>query len=241
VTDASLTTADGPVVYVDDVGRPDLPPDDRHHLTRVLRLRPGAPIVLCDGRGTWRSAVLGEPVAWTADPVSEPRPDPSLSVSVALPKGDRADWLIQKVTEIGIDHIVLIETDFSVVRWNATKVPHHLERLRRIVRAAGAQSRRAWLPDLHGPVPLAEAAAMAGSVFAVPGSGPVPPACRNILIGPEGGWSPAELDGAKATVGLGPQILRVETAALVASTLMVAIRSRLVASPDFGTKTALCG
>ena len=164
-----------------------------------------------------------------------------LSVSVALPKGERGDWLVQKVTEIGIDHIVLIETQRSVVRWNATKVPHHLERLKRIVRAAGAQSRRAWLPELTGPVPLAEAVLPAGSAFAVPGGGPLTPDCRNVLIGPEGGWSATELDGAEVTVGLGPQVLRVETAALVASSLMVAMRSRIVVSPDFGTKTALCG
>jgi len=241
VTAASLAGTAGPVVYVEDVGSADLAADDRHHLTRVLRLRAGSPIVLCDGRGTWRPAALGDTVSWTGEAVHEAQPVPALSVSVALPKGDRADWMIQKITEIGIDHIILLETEFSVVRWNATKVPHHRERLSRIVRAAGAQSRRAWLPELTGPVPLAEAAALDGSVFAVPGGGPMGPACRNILIGPEGGWSPAELAGAAATVGLGPQVLRVETAALVASTLMVAIRSRVVASPDFGTKTALCG
>jgi len=151
-----------------------------------------------------------------------------LSISVALPKGDRADWLIQKATEIGIDEIVVMESDFSVVRWERTKVQRQLERLGRIARAASAQSRRAWLPELSGPVPPGVAGSRNGSVLAVPGGGPISSAYRNVMIGPEGGWSPAELSGGLPTVGLGPQVLRVETAALVASTLLVALRSRLV-------------
>jgi len=216
------------VVYVEDLGRPVIADDDRHHLQRVLRLRHDDALVLCDGCGSWRQASFGDATAWTSDLHHEEKQEPLLSISVALPKGDRADWLIQKATEIGIDEIVVMESDFSVVRWERTKVQRQLERLGRIARAASAQSRRAWLPELSGPVPPGVAGSRNGSVLAVPGGGPISSAYRNVMIGPEGGWSPAELSGGLPTVGLGPQVLRVETAALVASTLLVALRSRLV-------------
>lgn len=221
----------GPFVYVDDVTIPMISSQHRHHLERVLRLRPGAPVALGDGRGSWRTAVLGSTVECTSEVFNVDRPSPSLRLTVALPKGDRADWMLQKATEIGIDEIIVLESDHSVVRWPAPRRANQLERMRRITRSAGAQSRRAWLPAVTGPVTFGEATAAAGTVLAQPGGGPFAPAWRNVLIGPEGGWSDGELCGGLPTVGLGPQVLRVETAALVASTLLVAMRSHLVLPP----------
>jgi 16S rRNA (uracil1498-N3)-methyltransferase len=227
-------------VYVEDVTIPRISSEDRHHLQRVLRLREGARIALCDGRGAWCEAILSTELAPASDVFYENRPDPPVRLSVALPKGERADWLIQKVTEIGIDVIALVEARHSVARWG-DRAARHLERFARITRAAAAQSRRAWLPDLFGPIDYEGAVAPAGTAVAHPGGGPLAPGLRNVVIGPEGGWSPAELDAAPATVGLGPQVLRVETAALVASTLLVALRSRLVLPTEFGSENALGG
>lgn len=229
------------MVYVEDVNRADISSEDRHHLARVLRLRPDSALVLCDGRGSWRAARFGEVISFTSDVLFEPRPEPTLTLSVALPKGDRADWLMQKATEIGIDAVVVVESEHSVVRWTGDKAPRQLERLGRIVRAAGAQSRRAWLPEVVGPRRFDVAASVPGTVLAAPGGGPLTPEVRNVMIGPEGGWSPAEISGGRPTVGLGPQVLRVETAALVASTLLVALRSRLVLPPRFAPENALGG
>jgi 16S rRNA (uracil1498-N3)-methyltransferase len=230
----------GPLVYVEDVTEPAISSEDRHHLERVLRLRAGARLVVCDGRGSWREATLSGVIDAASEVFYENRPDPPIRLSVALPKGERADWLIQKVTEIGVDMIAVVEARHSVLRWG-DRAARHLERLTRIMRSASAQSRRAWLPDLFGPIDYEGAISPVGSVVAHPGGGPIAPTVRNVVIGPEGGWHPDELSAAPATLGLGPQVLRVETAALVTSTLLVALRSRLVLPPTFGSENALGG
>ncbi|MGE0728314.1 MAG: 16S rRNA (uracil(1498)-N(3))-methyltransferase [Acidimicrobiia bacterium] len=215
-------------MYVDDVADPQFSSEDRHHLHRVLRLRVGDPLVLSDGRGSWCDATFADAPVVTSPLFFMEKPEPALRLSVALPKGDRADWLIQKATEIGIDELVVVQAERSVVRQPTGKSSKPLERLARIARAAGAQSRRVWLPALSGPLDVAEAGTPFGTAIAEPGGGPITPDCRNVLIGPEGGWTDAELASGPPLVGLGPQVLRVETAALVASTLLVALRSRLV-------------
>lgn len=258
----TLVSSRGPVVYVDDMDHPDLASDDLHHLQRVVRLRQGDALVVCDGRGRWRPAMMvaeasggAKAVAglvFTAPARFEPRPERTLTLSVALPKGERADWLLQKATELGIDAFVLVETDHSVVRSHQDNGSRVRARLERVIRAAGAQSRRAWLPELSGPYSFAQATAgavaagpaaggNAGVVLAQPGGGPITRSVRNVMIGPEGGWSATELGVGLPTVGLGPQVLRVETAALAASTLLVALRSRLVLDVDSAGENALGG
>ncbi len=188
----------------------------------------------------------------TAPARFEPRPEQTLTLSVALPKGERADWLLQKATELGIDAFVLVETDHSVVRSHQDNGSRVRARLERVIRAAGAQSRRTWLPELSGPYSFAQVTAgavaagpaaegNAGVVLAQPGGGPITRSVRNVMIGPEGGWSATELGVGLPTVGLGPQVLRVETAALAASTLLVALRSRLVFDVDSAEENALGG
>jgi 16S rRNA (uracil1498-N3)-methyltransferase len=205
---------------VADVGAPALSDADDHHLRRSLRLRDGEPITVTDGRGRWRPCRL---TAGAIEPdgdavvTSQPR---SASVAVAPPKGDRLDWLVQKVTEVGVGRIVLVAAERSVVRWDPDRAGRHLDRLRRIATEAAMQSRRVWLPELCGPVPAAEI--LPASVVAEPGGRAVSPADTMIAVGPEGGWSPAELAIAGDRVSLGPNVLRVETAAVVAAALMVA-------------------
>ena len=81
------------------------------------------------------------------------RGDPPLTVAVTPPKGDRLEWLVAKCTEVGVDRIVLLEAERSVVRWRGDRADKQLERLRRIAVEASMQSRRVWLPVLEGPVP----------------------------------------------------------------------------------------
>ena len=258
----TLVSSRGPVVYVHDVDHPELGPDDLHHLQRVVRLRQGDALVVCDGRGRWRPAMMDAGASGGAKVVAglvctaparfEPRPERALTLSVALPKGERADWLLQKATELGIDAFVLVETDHSVVRSHQDNGSRVRARLERVIRAAGAQSRRTWLPELSGPYSFAQVTAgavaagpaaggNAGVVLAQPGGGPITRSVRNVMIGPEGGWSATELGVGLPTVGLGPQVLRVETAALAASTLLVALRSRLVLDVDSAGENALGG
>lgn len=219
--------------FVTDLALPALEPDDDHHLTRVLRLRPGDRITVADGRGCWRRAVV------TADRALEPvgpveieaALEPVITIAFALVKGERPELVVQKLTEVGVDRIVPFAAARSVVRWDAERATRNVVRLRRVAREAAMQCRRAWLPLVDAPVPFATAAALPGAALAdIGGAGPGldHPV---LLAGPEGGWSPAERAAGLPTVDLGPHVLRAETAAVVAGALLVAIRSRLV-SPN---------
>lgn len=237
----ALVDSDGPVVYVDDVHDPVLDEEDAHHLHRVLRLKPGDPYVVCDGAGTWRQLRYGsrpdqsQPAQW------EPPPVWPIGVSTAIPKGERSDWMIQKLTELGVDELTFIDCERSVVRWRGERAVKQRARAERIVRAAAAQSRRARLPTLRGPLPVAAAATEEGVARAAVGAGPISPGTRNVMIGPEGGWSPSEVAMPLPTVGLGPQVLRTETAAIAASTLLVLVRSQLVLSASRSAGNTLGG
>jgi len=109
-----------------------------------------------------------------------------------------------------------------VVRWDGAKAAANVARYSRIVRAASAQSRRTHLPSVTGPVPLSEMVGRDGVAMAEPGGYPSLDGVTTLLIGPEGGFSPAEVSSARRTVGLGTGILRADTAAVVAATLLVA-------------------
>lgn len=206
-------------VIVADIARVALDERDDHHLRRVLRLRDGEPVTVTDGTGAWRLCRLG-PGGLEPDGEVEhvPAPTPPVTIAVAAPKGDRLDWLVQKVTEIGVDRVRLIRAERSVVRWDDERAQRQLDRLARIVREAAMQSRRVHLPLLDGPV--AASATLGELPAAEPGGRALGVADHGIAIGPEGGWSPTELAGAER-VDLGPHVLRVETAAVVAAALLV--------------------
>jgi 16S rRNA (uracil1498-N3)-methyltransferase len=202
-------------VLVDDPVLPVLADAVRHHLERVLRLRDGEIVTVTDGAGVWRRC------RWSAgelEPDGEvehvPAPAVPIELAVAIPKGERPDWLVQKATELGVDRLVFLHADRSVVRWDAERAAKHLAKLRRVAREAVCQSRRVRVPELLGPVPSTEV--LATMAVAEPGGRPLAPGDRRVAIGPEGGWSERELSLATDTVRLGVTVLRVETAALAA-------------------------
>jgi 16S rRNA (uracil1498-N3)-methyltransferase len=96
------------------------------------------------------------------------------------------------------------------------------------------QSRRAWLPEVEGPVPFADlvpagpGAGAAPVALAVPGGAPISLSAPTVLVGPEGGWTDEELRAVPRHVGLGPHVLRAGTAALAAGVLLAALRAGLV-------------
>ena len=154
-------------VFVSDPAHPVLSEEDEHHLGRVLRLRAGEEVVAADGRGwwsrtAWRGAAALEPLsAGTgvgADGAVqfEPRAEPSLTVAFAPVKGERPEWVVQKLTELGIDHIVPLLSERSVVRWTGTRGQATVERLRRVAREAAAQCRRVRLPEVSDTVRFAD-------------------------------------------------------------------------------------
>ncbi|HLI73076.1 MAG TPA: RsmE family RNA methyltransferase [Acidimicrobiales bacterium] len=235
------------MVFVADLDVLDTPPDQSHHLSRVLRLRAGEAVAAGDGAGNWRvcryrggrsdgaeSGTLLEP---DGPVVSCPRPSPAITVAFVPVKGDRPEWTVQKLTEAGVDHIALLRSVRGVVRWEEERQDKAIARLRRVAREAAAQSRRLWLPHVAGvlsidalardvsPVPLALADPVGG-----------PPTLRlpAVAIGPEGGWDPKETAAGRPVVGLGPRILRAETAAVAAGLLLCALRDHMVAPSEGG-------
>ena len=224
------------MVFVDDPALPVLNQADTRHLTAVLRLRDGEIVVAGDGAGHWARCQMHvgghDATLERIGPVeTTDAPEPAVTVAFAPVKGDRPEWVVQKLTELGVDRIVPILTTRSVVRWEGERAVKAVERLRRVAREGSAQCRRAWLPEVAAVSSLGSLAALTGVPTAVASPGGAPPDLSRpvVAIGPEGGWDPAELDAGFDMVGLGSTILRAETAAVAAGTLLCALRQHLIA------------
>ena len=210
-------------------GRAVLAGDEARHLARVMRCTVGDEVVVFDGRGTsWRARVasigrdevtldLGE-----AETGSQPT-RVGLTLAVALPKGERQKWLVEKLTELGVERLVPLATTRGV----AEATPAAIERLARGVIEACKQCGRDALMEIAAPRSVAEMASAGGhaatlvvadreglpfeTVAAAGGS-------VIAMVGPEGGFTPEELATIEAAggrrVSLGPHVLRVETAAI---------------------------
>ena len=229
-------------MFVEDLERPEIDGADLHHLERVLRLRAGEVVTVSEGAGGWRQCRYAgrgrlEPMG---DVARRPGPSPLVTVGFALTKGDRPEWVVQKLTEAGVDRIVPLLAARAVVRWDEERGDRRLARLRSVARAAAMQSRRTWLPAVNEVMSFEAAARDLGSTAALAHFGGAPPTLSRpaTLVGPEGGWSEEELAFGLPRVGLGPNVLRAETAALAAGLLLCALRARIVTpcakGEDFG-------
>ncbi len=232
------------MVFVADPSAPVVDADDVRHLLDVLRLRAGEPVVASDGAGRWVpcrvAADASAQGSRRADPagvlipdgpvVVADRPRPELTVAFAPTKGDRPEWVTQKLTELGVDRIIPLRTSRSVVRWDGERGVKAIERLRRVAREAAAQSRQVWLPEVVDVCRLDEVAGLVGAPLALADAGGAAPGLdRPVLaVGPEGGWDDTERANFGPGVGLGPTVLRAETAAVVAGALLCGLRAGLV-------------
>lgn len=214
----------GPHAFVSDIEAPTLAEPDEDHLRRSLRLRDGDPLTVSDGNGRWRTCRFGTTPTPDGEVMEVAPPRPALTVGFALTKGAKPELAVQKLTEVGVDRIVLFLADRSVPRWDDAKAARNLTRLRRVAREAAMQSRRVWLPDVDGVQPFDDVIAGGSAVLADMGA-PLLEAQTTVLVGPEGGWSERER-GAAPAVALGPHVLRAETAAIAAGVLMAARRAR---------------
>lgn len=166
------------------------------------------------------------------------RQAPAVALAHALLKSDRMEWMIQKATELGVEEIVPLQTRRSVIRPKNARLPTQLERWNRIALEAAQQSERWTLPRIHAPVPCLEffseprapdTAFILGERVAGLSLHSVPLPDRTevtviIAIGPEGGWEQDELtravEGGFQTISMGARILRSETAALAALSIL---------------------
>jgi 16S rRNA (uracil1498-N3)-methyltransferase len=227
-------------------GRAELAGAEAHHLAHVMRAEPGRRVVLFDGSGAEFDAVVDsvrrDAVQLTVRRRREvDRELPlRLVLAVALPKGERQRWLVEKAVELGVGRLVPLWTARGV----AQPVEQALARLRRTVVEASKQCGRNRLMEVAGPRGfaefVAEPAGTAPRVAAHPAgetAGPILPGGTTlptevcVLVGPEGGLTDDEADAARAAGwrlrDLGPRTLRVETAALrLAAEVAAELRAR---------------
>jgi len=229
--------------------------DDHQYLVRVLRLRKGDTVSIFDGRGIERDGIITaisrrETVVSLGDSTIRKSAFAPVMLLQGLARGERMDLVVQKGTELGVTHIIPYEGVRSTVR--RERLGHKPERWRTIAQQASAQCQRADVPEIAPPASFAEAiqraskppfetarwylaheehAEQAPSLLSVLLAAPkgAPPGGTVIAIGPEGGMAPEESELATAQgfkiVSLGPHILRTETAALAALSLISAVDS----------------
>jgi 16S rRNA (uracil1498-N3)-methyltransferase len=213
--------------------RATLDADDHRHLVKVLRLAPGANLRIFDGTGTEieaRIESIGKASVDVALGARKQIPSPACAITLlqSLPRGERMDIIVQKTTELGVLRIVPVLSEHGMVKPPA----HRQRRWQTIAEEAARQCGRADVPVVAEPVALGPALSRLGpdlntrllvwegernrSLRAALASGP-----RQVClcVGPEGGFSSREValcaEAAFETVGLGPRILRAETAAIV--------------------------
>ncbi len=208
-----------PLVFVANIAAPELDDQTESHLLRSLRLKAGDKFNVSDGAGNWRSVqMVAGGIELIGDVVAEQAPAISRAVAFTPVKGDRSSWVVQKLTELDVAKIIVIQTERSVVRWDASRMAKQLAKLNRVAMEACGQSRRVWFPEVISGT-LDEVLAMPGACMADPAGRPVQATDRVIAIGPEGGWSPAEASLGDH-VSLPGAVLRAETAALAAGVLL---------------------
>jgi 16S rRNA (uracil1498-N3)-methyltransferase len=212
------------------------------HAAVVRRIGPGERLRLTDGRGSF---VEGPVTAASKTGVtvsvehrgSVPAASPRLVVVQALPKGERAELAVEMLTEVGVDLVVPWNAERSQFRSNPERVAKTLAKWQAWAFEASKQSRRSWfcevapiasttevaqlLHDAALPVVLHEEAKTTLSSLSLPTSGDIV-----LVVGPEGGISPAELDAfAVDPVLLGDTVLRTSTAGVAAAAALLS-RSR---------------
>lgn len=207
--------------------------DAYRHLFRSRRLAAGESLRLVDGRGrasSGRVESVGarEAVVAVGEATDPNEPAIELEIWAALPRSQRAAWLVEKVTEIGASAVRWLDSERSGRRPTATA----LERLERVAHAAVEQCGRSRVPAISGPHSWEELLETAGRepcwlLDPEGSSGSAAAVIRcHLIVGPEGGFSSAEVDalaGAGVSrVGLGRRRLRVETAAVAGATLLLA-------------------
>ena len=225
--------------------------EEAAHLARVLRAAPGDAVTLCDGAGTDYAAqvVRAAPdevelaIISSAPSVSEP--PLAVTLFVGMPKGDKLEWIIQKSTELGAAEICPFTSRFCIAKPKNEQVK--LTRWNRIAREAAKQSGRGRVPTVGGAVSfdalceripdydLALFCYERGGEPLAPGT-PLHSRLEKarsvaIITGAEGGFSEEEAAQAKAAgatlLGLGPRILRCETAPLAALCAVMTLTGNL--------------
>ncbi len=221
--------------------------DEGFHAATVQRLEVGEAVMLADGLGRLahgnvvavpsKDSITVNIVAITEAPV----PSPRLIVVQAIPKGDRGELAVEMLTEVGVDVIVPWAASRCVAQWRGDKVERGVEKWKATARESAKQARRPRTPQLSALASTTDVVRLIRntrpawvlhedgdarlSSISVPPSGDIV-----LVVGPEGGVSPQELDaftdaGAEV-VRLGPSVLRTSTAGAVAAGIVLSRTTR---------------
>lgn len=225
------------------------PREISHQILHVLRLLDGALVCTLDGSGRQfltRLEISGKEIRGEIVETSQNQAEPQvrLSLAVSLTAREKFEWILQKGTELGVSAFYPFFSSHSLIQGRSQERGKQ-ERWERIIREAAEQCERGRLPVLQSPLPFKEcmqSLVQLGPVYiALERSGKTalsPMAGRRIqdknialVVGPEGGFSPEEasfaIESGAAALGLGPRILRMETAAIAGSTLLLAAAGEL--------------
>ncbi len=221
--------------------------EEAHHCLEVLRLREGDRLVVFNGAGAEAEAEISSvakgSVALRPKLLgSTPRPPASITLGQAVPKGKNMDLIVQKATELGVARIVPLLSERTVVQLDGGELEKKRAKWQRVAIEACKQCGQNWTPEISVPVkveafvrqakdPLRLAAAIGPearplkAILAAREEEGIPrPSAATLMIGPEGDFTPAELSAALShgflPLSLGPIILRSETAAIYALSVL---------------------
>jgi len=210
--------------------------DAAHYLTRVLRRRPGDPVIVCDGRGAAFDGRLVHldgrraEITLVASCALTAESPLDTHLGIALLRGERMDYALQKSTELGVSRISLLMTERVEVRLDGRRQEKRMQHFHGVLAHALQQSGRLLLPDLAPPQPLATwidgLPATGRKLVLDPEGGALDGTSESATVrkvvlasGPEGGLTAEEIELLAASgferVRLGPRILRAETAPVV--------------------------
>lgn len=207
--------------------------DEHHYLMRVRRARTGDAVELVDGDGRRARATIAriadaETELAVAEPEAIPAATPRVCALIPLIKGDRMDQCLEKLVEVGCDEILVWPAARAVVRLDADRRASRLAKWKAALHAAARQCGRPHITAIAFADSLAAAIANRGGLCIVldPASDGVLDATGatdvTLVSGPEGGFAPEELEALAAftSVGLGPRVLRAETAPVIATAIV---------------------
>lgn len=218
--------------------------EDVKHISKVLRCRIGEELEICDNDNNEYICEITNidksQVELNIIEVVDIKRESDLKIKVyqGLPKGPKMEMILQKLTEVGVDEIILVQTKRTVVKVDDKKEDKKIERWERIIYEAAKQSKRGKIPKLRGVLSFKEALAdMKENDFNIAPyenerTKSIKQAIKGVdiknigvFVGPEGGFEDTEIKAIEEiggqSVSLGPRILRTETASLVASSIVL--------------------
>ena len=225
-------------------GKFNITGQDAHHLTKVVRLRPGERIRVSVAEGTnficeVSDYVDRDLVATVVEEVPSTELPNKIYLFQALPKGDRMETIIEKCVELGAYEIIPVEMKNCIVKLDDKKKKSKVERYQAIAKSAAEQSKRSIIPNIHSVMTFKEAFEYAKEVDVLL----LPYESKNgmkdtydclselkagqsvgVFIGPEGGFAPNEIEmveGSVKLISLGHRILRTDTAAICSLSMLM--------------------